>query len=172
MAGRPETAYVRSNGQVTLPVHVRRAAEPQEGDVVEVVLRDGGTWTPRSAARTAKTWVVDGVLGQAALHRRPRLRPASRRRDLDVEALVAEEARVVRDVQPQGERAPVLDNEAALHAYRTLGNLRVTWDKPRPLTRVADPEQATPRWLAVAPRSPGRPDMAVLDEVRGPSTFR
>jgi AbrB family looped-hinge helix DNA binding protein len=43
MADRPETAYVRSNGQVTLPVHVRRAAELQEGDVVEVVLQDDGT---------------------------------------------------------------------------------------------------------------------------------
>ncbi|MFL6052825.1 MAG: AbrB/MazE/SpoVT family DNA-binding domain-containing protein, partial [Actinoallomurus sp.] len=37
MADRPETAYVRSNGQVTLPVHVRRAAQLAEGDVVEVV---------------------------------------------------------------------------------------------------------------------------------------
>lgn len=39
----------------------------------------------------------------------------------------------------------LVDNEAALHAYRTLGNLRMTWDKPRPLTRVVDPEQATSR---------------------------
>jgi AbrB family looped-hinge helix DNA binding protein len=43
MADRPETAYVRSNGQVTLPVHVRRAAELAEGDIVEVVLQDDGT---------------------------------------------------------------------------------------------------------------------------------
>jgi AbrB family looped-hinge helix DNA binding protein len=43
MADRPETAYVRSNGQVTLPVQVRRAAQLAEGDVVEVVLQKDGT---------------------------------------------------------------------------------------------------------------------------------
>jgi AbrB family looped-hinge helix DNA binding protein len=43
MADRPETAYIRSNGQVTLPVHIRRAAELAEGDVVEVVLQGDGT---------------------------------------------------------------------------------------------------------------------------------
>jgi AbrB family looped-hinge helix DNA binding protein len=40
---RPETAHIRSNGQLTLPVQVRRAAELQEGDVVEVVPRSDGT---------------------------------------------------------------------------------------------------------------------------------
>lgn len=47
---RPETAHVRSNGQVTLPVHVRRAAELQEGDVVEVVLQNDGTILLRPVA--------------------------------------------------------------------------------------------------------------------------
>lgn len=50
MADRLETAYVRSNGQITLPVHVRRAAELSEGDVVEVVLRDDGTILLRPVA--------------------------------------------------------------------------------------------------------------------------
>lgn len=40
---RPETAHIRSNGQLTLPVQVRRAAELQEGDVVEVVPQSDGT---------------------------------------------------------------------------------------------------------------------------------
>lgn len=47
---RPETAHVRSNGQVTLPVHVRRAAELGEGDVVEVVLQPDGAITLRPVA--------------------------------------------------------------------------------------------------------------------------
>lgn len=40
---RPETAHIRSNGQLTLPIQVRRASELQEGDVVEVVPQSDGT---------------------------------------------------------------------------------------------------------------------------------
>ncbi|WP_127353854.1 ABC transporter substrate-binding protein [Actinacidiphila soli] len=47
---RPETVHIRSNGQVTLPMPVRRAAELQEGDVVEVVLQDDGTILLRPVA--------------------------------------------------------------------------------------------------------------------------
>jgi AbrB family looped-hinge helix DNA binding protein len=47
---RTETAHVRSNGQVTLPAHVRRAAELTEGDIVEVALLDDGTIQLRPVA--------------------------------------------------------------------------------------------------------------------------
>jgi AbrB family looped-hinge helix DNA binding protein len=47
---RPETVHIRSNGQLTLPMPVRRAAELQEGDVVEVVLQEDGTILLRPVA--------------------------------------------------------------------------------------------------------------------------
>jgi AbrB family looped-hinge helix DNA binding protein len=47
---RTETAHVRSNGQVTLPAQVRRAAELKEGDIVEVALQDDGTIQLRPVA--------------------------------------------------------------------------------------------------------------------------
>lgn len=47
---RTETAHVRSNGQVTLPAQVRRAAELKEGDIVEVSLLDDGTVQLRPVA--------------------------------------------------------------------------------------------------------------------------
>lgn len=58
---RPETAYVRSNGQVTLPAQVRRAAELHEGDVLEVVLQSDGTITLRPVD------VLDRLHGDTAL---------------------------------------------------------------------------------------------------------
>lgn len=47
---RPETVHIRSNGQVTLPMPVRRAAELHEGDVIEVVLQGDGTILLRPVA--------------------------------------------------------------------------------------------------------------------------
>ncbi|MFF5989114.1 ABC transporter substrate-binding protein [Prauserella flavalba] len=47
--------------------------------------------------------------------------------------------RFVGTIQQYREMAELVDNEAGLHAYRTLGNLRLTWDTPRPITRVVNP---------------------------------
>lgn len=47
---RTETAHVRSNGQVTLPAQIRRAAELKEGDIVEVSLLEDGTVQLRPVA--------------------------------------------------------------------------------------------------------------------------
>lgn len=80
---RPETAHVRSNGQVTLPVHVRRAAELQEGDVVEVVLQADGSITLRPVDVLDRQH-ADGPFRSGApdLARLTDIAPAQRAREL------------------------------------------------------------------------------------------
>jgi AbrB family looped-hinge helix DNA binding protein len=243
MADRPETAYVRSNGQVTLPVHVRRAAELQEGDVVEVVLQSDGTILLRPVMVMDRLQedlflkvgerqipaLTDVSLRDRVreLVRRRQLPPASGRRldalvdryergELTRKAFIAEAiilglpagsiaalltdrpgsqepvdtaagkppggsgsrhtVRIAQAFQsllylplyvahdagffadegldveittagggPEAYRGigELVDNEAALHAYRTLGNLRMTWDKPRPVRCVVSTEHTT-----------------------------
>lgn len=88
---RPETAHIRSNGQLTLPVQVRRASELQEGDVVEVVPQSDGTILLRPIAvmdrnKADQLFRLDyePVAEQAEADMRDRVRGLLHRRHLPV----------------------------------------------------------------------------------------